>query len=193
MHMHFMVNKKNHLSHLLHKSFASVDCIDVHEERVTRDKMFAHWFIWGHNPCAVNLSHVLDCSSMKMISHYFLNVRIYGLLQRYKVKSPHKMTQEYVSHLGQGPWQYESSGKCERNLVGRGWKCWRKARGLGWFLQPRSCREAAAPHRGRARRAAPRPRTRPQTPRNTRDGTRGEHVPEHEALLFNSVLLRLLR
>lgn len=40
---------------------------------------------------------------MKMISHYFLNVRIYGLLQRYKVKSPHKMTQEYVSHLGQGP------------------------------------------------------------------------------------------
>lgn len=34
-----------------------------------------------------------------------------------KVKSHHKMTQEYVSHLGQGPGQYASSGKCRRNLV----------------------------------------------------------------------------
>lgn len=157
MHMHFMVNKKNHLSHQLHKSFASVDCVDVHEEKVTREKMFAHWFIWGHNPCAVNLSHVLNCSSMKMISHYFLNVRIYGLLQRYKVKSPHKMTQEYVSHLGQGPWQYESSGKCKRNLVGRGWSAEGKR---GAEVVP------PAPQLSGGGSTAPRPcpPSRPQTP-----------------------------
>lgn len=57
-----------------------------------------------------------------------------------KVKSHHKMTQEYVRHLGQGPCQRVSSGKCKRNPGPPGkerMRWWRKARGLKCFLQSR--------------------------------------------------------